>query len=240
MVRRTLTKSKFADFGVPAAHHAGHGNRPLDIGDHQVFRCQPAFLTVERDKDLAVAGRPHNDRRRLAASALDEQIVVEGVQRLAPFEHDEVGDVDDVADRPHAGVQQPALHPARCQANRDVLDERRRITSAERRVVDADSNLSVDRLSGGLHPRGRQLERLPGDRRHLAGHADHRQTTCHIRQHIDFEHDVAHEIGQGRADRRVGFQEDDALVLLGDTELQQRADHRIGRDAANLGGFQLG
>ena len=49
----------------------------------------------------------------LAAGALEQHVVVEGVQRLALFEHHVVGDVHDVVDRPHPGVLEPRPHPAR-------------------------------------------------------------------------------------------------------------------------------
>ena len=62
-------------------------------------------------------------------------------------------------------------------------------------------HLALDRLAGRLHGVRRQLQRLPGQRRHLAGHADHRQAAGHVRQHVELQDDVAHEIGQRRADR---------------------------------------
>ena len=52
---------------------------------------------------------------RLGASDDDtspvEERPVEGVQRLAPFEHDIIGDIDDVVDRTHTGRLQSLLYP---------------------------------------------------------------------------------------------------------------------------------
>ncbi len=45
----------------------------------------------------------------LPPARLHQEIIVEGVQRLAIFEHHVIGDVHDVADRPHAGVGEPAF-----------------------------------------------------------------------------------------------------------------------------------
>ena len=97
-----------------------------------------AVLAVERLQHLAGLRRADDDRRRLAAGPLHQHVVVEGVQRLAPFEHDVVGDVHDVVDRPHAGVGQPPLHPAGGRADRHVRDERRRVPGRQLRVVDLD------------------------------------------------------------------------------------------------------
>ncbi len=115
IVRRMLTKSKLADssrifvvllgdFGFRPAHDARQRDRSSRVGDDDVFRRQGAFLAVQRDECFTGACRAHDDGRRLPAGALDQNVVIEGVQRLAPFEHDVVGDVDDVVDGPHAGV----------------------------------------------------------------------------------------------------------------------------------------
>ena len=95
-------------------------------------------------------------------------------------------------------------------------------------------DLSLDRLARRLDVVRRQLQRLAGQRRHLAGHADQRQAAGHVRQHVELQDDVAHEIGQRHADRGVVFEEDDALVFLVDAELEGRTDHRIARHAADL------
>ena len=75
----------------------------------------------------------------------------------------------------------------------------------------------------------RQRQRLAGQRRHLAGHADHRQAAGHVRQHVELEDDVAHEVGQRHADGGVVFEEDDALVLVVDAQLE------VGQTIASLG-----
>ena len=78
----------------------------------------------------------------LTAGPLDQYVIIEGVQRLAPFQHDEVGDVDDVVDRPHAGVGQPALHPAGGRADLDVADQGRGIAGGQLGVFDIDAALA--------------------------------------------------------------------------------------------------
>ncbi len=84
-----------------------------------------------------------------------------------------------------------------------------------------------------------QPQLLSGQRRHFTGHADHRQAAGHVRQHVDLDDDVAHEVGRGHPDRGVLFQQDDAFVLLVDAQLEGRADHRVARFAADLARFQL-
>ena len=87
---------------------------PGGVGDDEVVRRQLALLTLSSVVSVSPAlGGPDDDRRRLAAGPLHEHVVVEGVQRLAPFEHDVVRDVDDVVDRPHAGVDAAAAASSR-------------------------------------------------------------------------------------------------------------------------------
>ena len=80
----------------------------VGVGDHEHVRRQLAVDAVERAHALARPAPAHDD----APAA--ELAVVEGVQRLAHLEHDVVGYVDDVVDRPHARRRAgaPASTPA--------------------------------------------------------------------------------------------------------------------------------
>src|SRR5262249_33965118 len=84
-------------FGLRAAHHAGQGHAAVAIGDQQVLAVHRTIDAVQGGQLLALS-RPTDDD--FAAAQL---VVVEGVDRVAPLQHDEVGDVDDVVDRPYAG-----------------------------------------------------------------------------------------------------------------------------------------
>ena len=66
------------------------------VGDDQHAAVEHAFLAVERDDLFAVGRAAHDD---LLAADLRR---VEGVHRLAVFQHHVVADIDDVVDRPQA------------------------------------------------------------------------------------------------------------------------------------------
>ena len=84
---------------------------PVAVADQQHLGVEFAVDAVERDE--LFAGLRAADDDALAAHG----IVVEGVQRLAGFEHHVVRDVDDVVDRPHAQTDESLLHPRRGRTN---------------------------------------------------------------------------------------------------------------------------
>ena len=103
------------DFRVGAAHHAADRLGAFGVGDHQHVGGERARLAVERLDRFAGLRAPHDDRRPPRSCAQ-----IERVHRLAELEQHVVGDVDDVADRPHAAHRQPVLHPLRGGADGDV------------------------------------------------------------------------------------------------------------------------
>ncbi len=66
-----------------------------------------AFHVVECDELLLRLG-PADDQLISA-----DPIGVEGVERMTHLQHDVVGDVDGVGDRPHARVAETLSHPKR-------------------------------------------------------------------------------------------------------------------------------
>ncbi len=56
-----------------------------------------------------------------------------------------------------------------------------------------------------------------------------------IRLHVDIEDDIAVEIGQRRAERAVGRQDEDAVAIRGQPQLVARAEHPVADDAHLLG-----
>ena len=95
--------------------------------------------------------RPNDDGGRLAGCALDENIVIERVQRLAPFEHDVVGHIDNVADRPHTRVSQPVLHPAWRRAYLHAFQQHGSVPRRQVRILNLDFDATFDRLAERLH-----------------------------------------------------------------------------------------
>ena len=101
------------DLGVEAAHHAAHADRHVvGVADQQVVGRERALGAVERRDRLAVAAQPD------AEAAAPERVEIVCVVRLVELEHHVVADVDDVADRAHAGGGQPAGHPRRATGRR--------------------------------------------------------------------------------------------------------------------------
>jgi hypothetical protein len=110
-------------FRVGAAHDAGDRDGPRSVGNQEVVRRQLPELAVKRPDFLARSSGTNGNGWRLAAGALDQLIIVESMQRLAPLQHDKVGDVHDIVDRPHAGISQAPLHPGGRRADFDTFDQ---------------------------------------------------------------------------------------------------------------------
>ena len=219
------------DLAVKAAHHAGEGDRAAVVGDQQRVVAQLADLAVERPQPLALACEAHDDRALQAVG-------VEGVQRVAEFEHDVVRHVDDVVDRALAGGAQALLHPARRGPDAHALDHGGDVAGTQIRVVDRDG--------GGLRDVGialgvlavREAQRRARDRGDLAGDAGHVHHVGAVRPGVHVQHHVAEVVGERRADRRVRGQLEDALVLLGQAQLALGQHHPRGLDAANARGLE--
>ena len=134
------------------------------------------------------------------------------------------------------GGDQALLHPRRRLADLDVLDDARRRSAGRGR---GRRSPPCARPLIGL-PRRRVLDRrarahvCAGQRRHLAGDAEHREQVRPVRRELDVEDVSPRTCGQRRADRRVLGQDEDALVLVGEAELLLGADHARGLDAADL------
>ena len=96
-----------------------------------------------------MAGRP--DYRGHA-----EQMKIKGVQRMARFEHDVIGDIDDVVDRAQAGLFQSGTQPRRAGADLDAAQDARRVTRAKFRFLDAHGQQLFRRLAGQV--RGGDLD----------------------------------------------------------------------------------
>ena len=128
------SRGRVADFGVETAHHAGDCERLVGVGDQQVVRIERAGDVVERDELARLAGAAHDDL------ALGDFRVIEGVQRLAEFEHDVVGRIDDVVERAHPAQFQPALEPRRRRTDLDSGHRERGVARAKIGRVDRNGD----------------------------------------------------------------------------------------------------
>ena len=170
---------------------------------------------------------------RSARAAQD--VVVEGVQRLPRLEHHVVGDVDDVADRPLPGEQQAPLQPPGRRRDGGALEQRGGEARVELGIADVDLDPAGQRRAFSLDLGRGRPQHGPGQRRDLARHAQDAGVAHHVGRDVDVEDAVAGVVGQRRAGgRRVGVEDDNALVPVGDAQLLLGADHRPRLDAADL------
>ena len=80
------------DFAVAPAHDSGQGERLGFVGNEQGLIVEGVFLAVEGDEFLARSG-PLDDNGGQGAGPGGEEPEIKGVEGLAGFEHDEIGDV---------------------------------------------------------------------------------------------------------------------------------------------------
>ena len=87
----------------------------VGVGDQEGLRAKGAVLPIKSHKTfpLAALAQPQLSRIRRARGQPGQGLPVEGVERLAGFEHHQIGDVHHVVDRPQAGPLQPPLQPGR-------------------------------------------------------------------------------------------------------------------------------
>ena len=215
--------------GGLAAHDAGKQFDALLVGDHAGGLIERVDLAVERQQRLAVLGAPDGE------IAVDLG-GVEHVQRAAAVEGDEVGDVDQRVDGPQTDRGEPLLQPVGRGSVLDALDQAQAESRAERRRR-AEIERDLDRAGeGALHRLGRAvLEGADGCRAEIARDAVDAGTVRPVGREIDLDHRLA-DAGPfdiGLADRRIGGQFDDAVVIVGDHQLGRRAQHAAAFDAAD-------
>src|SRR5699024_1437291 len=88
----------FSDFAVFTAHDAGNAHGLDRVGDEQRLGRDTALLAVQRGDNFVRPAAAHDDFVLLDAG------IVKSVHGLAIFQHDIVGDIDNVVDGTHAGV----------------------------------------------------------------------------------------------------------------------------------------
>ncbi len=223
--------------GADAAHDAAEAERALVIGDDGHGFVERVDAVVERVERL-VAGRAQH---RLA----DDLVGIIGVERTAPAEGDEIGDVDNGVDRTQPDGLQPLLQPLGRGAVLDALD----VAAGE--LADC-LGLALGEL---LRQRGDRARPLRGHGRpvglfqcadaiggKVTGDAIDAGRVAAIGGDGDVEDDAvdAGIVDIFRADRGIGRQVDDAVMVVAELELGGRAEHAVGRGAADdHPGFEL-
>ncbi len=100
---------------------------------------------------------------------------VEGVHRLAVFQHHKVGDVHNVVNGPHPAGPQPLPHPPGGGGNFYVLHHPGHIPGAEGAVLYLHPQVIVDIPAAALYHRGRGLHRQAEGGGSLPGQAQDRE-----------------------------------------------------------------
>ena len=104
------------------------------VSPSQISRSSWAQFPLDAVKSRKLYGCSRRSARR---SALRRQpIKIEGMQRLAGFEHDIVGHIDDVVDGADAAGFEAEAQPRRRRGDVDLVDDARRIARAEPRIFD--------------------------------------------------------------------------------------------------------
>ena len=162
---------------------------------------------------------------------------VEHVQRPAAVVGDEIGDVDERVDRAQPDRGEPALQPVRGravlhaahQAQRERRTQRGRRSEVERHR-DRAGEAAGDRLDRGVL----ELAHVGGGE--IAGDAVDAGAIGAVGREVDLDRGIV-EPGPLRvagADRGVGGQVDDALVVVGELQLELGDQHAAALDAADL------
>ena len=171
---------------------------------------------------------------------------VEGVQRLAQFEEDEVRDVDQVVLRVDAGRPQAVLHPLGRGADLAARNRHARIARCGLLVLDADLHLQIV----VVHRKGRDVGPLhlsllaaaAQPRRQVARHADMRSGIHAVGGQADLDQVVVLDVQEllgAHAHGGVGRKFDDALVRRADAQLVLGTQHAERLHAADLRAFDL-
>ena len=106
--------------------------------DHHVrIECHRLAFGGEGLQHLARFRSPRNQM------TCGNVVVVKRMQRLTPFDHHEVRDIDNVVDGPNAGCLETLLHPSWRRANLDILQKDRHEPRAQSRVVDCHAQWLV-------------------------------------------------------------------------------------------------
>ena len=224
-------------FGVYTAvlppHDAGDGQGTGVVGDHQGVGAQGHFLAVEQNELFALFGHAY------ANTAVDF-CQVEGVHRLAEFEHHVVGDVYGGVDAAHVAAAQALDHPQRgWLAQVDVTDNAAQVARACSRGADFNrAHFVVGRWYGRHYRAGHRGVVQGADVTRQAGDG---QAVTAVRRKADFDAGVVQaQVGTNvLAYRGIGCQFQQAVVFFADFQLGSRAQHAEGLDATQLGLLDL-
>ncbi len=203
------------------------------VGDDQHGRIESVGLAVQRRERLAVAGPPNHDLTFDLGG-------IEDVQRPAMVEGHVIGDVDQSIDGPQPDRGQPALHPGRRCAVLDAAHEAEPERRAEVLVLGREIEPHRDRLDEPAldDGNGDRLQATEARRREVARDPMDAGGIGAVRRERHVDHRIVEtRIGSvGHADRRIGGELDDPVMVFGELELRRRAQHAVRLDPADDAG----
>ena len=217
-----------------AAHDAGDRLGVPGVGDDEVAWVERPLDAIEGAQALALTRAPDHH------PALGQPLAVEGVQRLAVLHQHEVGDIDDVGDRPETEAMHTDPQPQRRRPDAHALERVAEVTTAAVLGLDRDQ---AGVRGGDGRPQMRALEPAAalgtgGELgRDIAGDADVAERVGPVGRHTELEDrvdDPRHQGVQRSAGREVLGQDQDPIALDADLQLGLRADHALRGDAPQL------
>src|SRR5699024_5887260 len=136
------------DAGKFTAHDACHSYGAFFVGDDQHAFVKVAFHIVQGSDFLPIFGGADGD---LVAVYI---LVVKGMHGLAVFQHDIVGNINNIVDGPNAASPQTLPHPTGRGLNFYIFDHPGDITHAELRIFHLYLKQIIDIPVSAFHHRG--------------------------------------------------------------------------------------
>ncbi len=219
--------------GGLAAHDATEAEGALLVGDDAHVRLDLVRLAVERGETLASLAKPRADGACQLVGIVD-------VQWPATIDRDEIGDVDQSADRAQTDCAQALLQPVGRWTVADAADVaagkyRAGVGGIGRELeedIDRAFVVALDRAELGL-----RLELAETCRRQIAGYAAYAGAIGTVGRQLDLDDRVveAHDVDVAFADLacvRIA-QIDYPVMVVGQLHLALGAQHAVGIDAAD-------
>ncbi|SAJ84373.1 Uncharacterised protein [Klebsiella aerogenes] len=205
--------------GVFAAEDTTHRQRFLMVSNNQRIAIELSFRAVQQHQRFALFRHPHHDT---AVNA----VAVKGVHRLAQFKQHVVGHVNHRINRTDTAAAQFFFHPQRGRRfDVDAFHHAAQITRARLRRL----NLNRQHVVNGRGNRSdfRRVQRRFVQHSDIARHADDTQAVGAVWRNADFDGivvklEVFANVG---TNRRIGRQFDDTAMIVGNTQLGERAQH---------------
>ena len=164
------------------------------------------------------------------------------MHRLAILEHDIVGDIDNVIDRPNTSSIQALTQPSRRGLNLDVLDNLCRIARAQLRLLHLNRDIVLDIVAAALNNRLMNGKRTVESRCGLTCQTNHGQAVWAVRSNFKLN-DIfvqTQYILDVCAYRSAFGQKQNAIVTcvryaaVVDAEFLERAHHTVRLNATQL------